>query len=414
MADIRFEPFDPQFLNDSLMHCARLREEAPIYRSPGGYWVLTRHADVRSIMGDSEKFSNAMGGKETMSLGTSIDSSIPISEISADMPVDLQELMSASLIVATDNPKHGELRRVVNRAFAPNRLTQWRLHTSELVAQLLKDVRPDKAWELNATLAVPLPITVICDILSVDHARGADIKHWSDIIINSSSGAQRGTRESMLEMLYMLRDLSKYFAPIIAERRVNPGTDVISDLVRAEEKDTLTEVDTLMFILALMVAGNETSTSTIGNAIVSLLENPDQLALLQSDPSLIPNVVEETLRYRSPVQFLVRTPYLDTEIHGQLVRAGEIMVMMMASANRDAAQFPDPDRFDIRRDCKGHMAFGQGIHFCIGAQLARAEVGAAIAALLPNLHRWKLSEKPLQRLPANLVYGYQRIELVPR
>ena len=413
MTDLSFEPFDPQFREESLAYCAKLREQAPAYRTAQGYWVITRHADVRGIMGDSERFSNAMGGKETMSLGKSIDSSIPIAEINADMPVDLEELMAASLIVATDNPKHGELRRVVNRAFSPARLVQWRSHTAELVTELLANVGPDQAWEVNSTLAVPLPVSTICDILGVDRSRGADIKHWSDVIINSSSGAARNTRESMLEMLHMLRDLSKYFAPIIAERRLNPGTDVISDLVRAEEKETLTEVDTLMFILALMVAGNETSTSTIGNAIVSLLENPDQLALLQADPSLLPNVVEETLRYRSPVQFLVRTPFKDIELHGQLIRAGEIMVMMMASANRDPVQFPDPDRFDIKRDCKGHMAFGQGIHFCLGAQLARAEAVAAIGALLPNLHRWRLADAPLERLPANLVYGYQRIELVP-
>lgn len=410
-----FEPFDPAFRDDALEHCARLREQAPIYRSPAGYWVVTRFDDVRSIMGDSERYSNAMGGQETMSLGKSIDASIPIDEIGADMPVDLRELMSASLIVATDNPKHGELRRVVNRAFSPGRLAQWRSHLSELVATLLKDISPDKPWELNSTLAIPLPVSTICDILGVDRARGPDIKHWSDVIINSSSGAQRNTRESMLDMLNMLRDLSKYFAPIIAERRTNPGTDLISDLVRAEEKETLTAVDTLMFILALMVAGNETSTSTIGNAVVSLLENPDQLALLQEKPALIANTVEETLRYRSPVQFLVRTPFKEIEVRGQTIRPGEIMVMMMAAANRDPAQFPDPDRFDITREIKGHMAFGQGIHFCIGAQLARAEVQTALGALLPNLHKWKLSDsKPLERLPANLVYGYQQIELVPR
>jgi cytochrome P450 len=409
-----FEPFDPQFRDNALTLCSELRSSAPIYRSPQGYWVVTRHADVRSIMGDASHFSNAMGGQETMSLGKSIDGTISIADINAEMPVDLEELMRASLIVATDNPKHGELRRVVNRAFSPGRLAQWREHLRQLVADLLENVSPDQSWEVNSTLAVPLPVSTICDILGVDRSRGPEIKHWSDVIINSSSGAQRNTRESMLEMLHMLRDLSALFVPIIAERRVNPGTDVISDLVRAEEQETLTEVDTLMFILALMVAGNETSTSTIGNVVVSLLENPDQLKLLQAQPSLIPNAIEETLRYRSPVQFLVRTPFKETRLHGQLIRPGEIVVMMMASANRDPEQFPDPDRFDIRRDCKGHVAFGVGAHFCIGAQLARAEVATAIAALLPDLHRWRLSEKPLERLPANLVYGYQRIELVPR
>ncbi len=413
MNDLNFEPFDPAFLNDSLAHCARLRDEAPIYRSPQGYWVVTRHEDVQRIMGDSVNFSNAMGGEETMSLGKSIGSTIPIAEINAEMPVDLEELMAASLIVATDNPKHGELRRVVNRAFLPNRLAQWREHTSMLVDQLLADVSPEKPWEVNSTLAVPLPVSVICAILGVEQSDGKHIKHWSDVIINAANGANRNTEDSMLEMVHMLRDFSKYFGPIIARRRTDPGTDVISDLVRAEEKETLTEVDTLMFILALMVAGNETSTSLLGNLIVSLLENPDQLALLQNDPSLMPGAIEEALRYRSPVQFLIRTPFKEIELHGETLRAGEPMCMMMASANRDPRKFPDPDRFDITRNAKGHMAFGQGIHFCIGAQLSRAEIGAAMTKLLPNLHRWRLSDTPLQRIPATLVYGYQRIELVP-
>lgn len=414
MTDLNFEPFDPQFREDSLVHCARLREEAPVYRSKQGYWVITRHEDVQRIMGDAANFSNAMGGEETMSLGKSIDDSIPIDEINAEMPVDLRELMAASLIVATDNPKHNELRRVVNRAFAPKRLAQWRTHTADLVEKLLAEVSPDKSWEVNSTLAVPLPVSVICDILGVDIERGPDIKHWSDVIINSGAGGNRNTRESMLDMLHMLRDFSKFFGPLIAERRTNPGEDVISDLVRAEEKETLTEVDTLMFILALMVAGNETSTSLLGNIIVSLLENPDQLELLQKDPSLMPKAIEETLRYRSPVQFLVRTPFKDIEVHGQTIHPGEIMCMMMASANRDAAKFPDPDRYDITRDAKGHMAFGQGAHFCIGAQLSRTEIAAALNRLLPDLHKWRLSDTPLERLPANLVYGYQKIELVPR
>lgn len=414
MTEIRFEPFDPDFREDSLDYCAQLREQAPVYRSPQGYWVVTRHEDVRQVMGGSERFSNAMGGKETMSLGKSIDPSIPLDEIKADMPVDLEELMAATLIVATDNPKHGELRRVVNRAFSPARVAQWRERITSLVSELLADVGTDKPWELNSTLAVPLPVSVICEILGVDRSHGAKIKHWSDVIISAGNGANRNTKESLIEMLYLLRDFSKFFGPIIAERRVNPGADVISDLVRAEEKETLTEVDTLMFIMALMVAGNETSTSLIGNTIVSLVENPDQLALLQKDPSLTMGAIEESLRYRSPVQFLIRTPFADTEVGGKQIRAGELICIMMASANRDPLKFPDPDRFDITRDSKGHLALGVGIHFCIGAQLARLEATAAISALLPNLHRWRLSDAGLERLPANLVYGYQRIELVPR
>jgi cytochrome P450 len=413
MNDLGFEPFDLAFQNEFLAHCARLREEAPVYRSPQGYWVLTRHEDVSEVMSDGARFSNALGGQETMGLNKQIDDSVPMADLNRGLETDLRELMAARLIVTTDNPRHGELRRVVNRTFLPNRLSQWRARIEAITNELLAGIRPGDPWELNATLAVPLPLAVLCEILGVERSRGPDLKRWADTIVNSGSGADRNSRDSLMETLQALREFCLFFEPLIAERRLNPGTDVISDLVRAEEAETLSTVDTLMFVLALAVAGHESTSSSIGNAIVNLLEHPDQLARLQQDPKLLPGMVEESLRYRTTVQFLFRTPFEDTTFRGHLIRAGEPICIVMASANRDPLKFPNPDQFDITRDTRGHLTFGIGMHFCLGAALSRMEMPVAIGALLPDLHRWKLADKPLERIPANLVHGYQRIDLVP-
>jgi cytochrome P450 len=414
MTEPNFEPFELSFQADFLAHCARLRAQDAVYRSPQGYWVLTRHADIANVMADGVRYSNALGGQETMGLNKQIDDSIPIEALNEGLQTDLRELMSALMIVTTDNPRHSELRRVVNRAFLPARVAQWRERVERISAELLAEVRPDAGWEVVSTLAAPLPLAVLCEILGVPRARGADLKRWADTVINSGSGDARNSRESLMRTLQAMREFCLYFEPLLAERRLNPGTDVISDLVRAEEVETLSIVDTLMFILALVVAGHESTAASIGNMVINLLEHPEQLARLQNEPKLLGNAVEESLRYRSTVQFLFRTPFVDTSCCGQLIRAGEPICIVMASANRDPDKYPDPDRFDIGRDVKGHLAFGIGMHFCLGAALARIEIPTAIGALLPHLHRWRLAEgRPPVRIPANLVHAHQRIELVP-
>lgn len=416
MTEQSFEPFDLALQADFLNHCARLREQEAIYRSPQGYWVLTRHADVSDVMGDGVRFSNALGGQETMGLNKQIDGSIPMEELNRGLETDLRELMSAQLIVTTDNPRHSELRRVVNRTFLPTRVAQWRTRIEEITTELLAGVRDDAGWEVCSTLAAPLPLAVLCEILGVPRERGPDLKRWADTIINSGSGDARNSRDSLMKTLQAMREFCLYFEPLLIERRTTPGTDIISDLVRAEEVETLSTVDTLMFILALVVAGHESTTASIGNMIINLLQHPDQLARLQADPDpkLLANALEESLRYSSTVQFLFRTPFVDTTYRGQLIRAGEPICIVMASANRDSAKFPEPDRFDIGRDIKGHLAFGVGMHFCLGAALARIEIPTAVGALLPRLHRWRLNPaQPPQRMPANLVYAHQRIELIP-
>lgn len=414
MSELVYEPFDARFREHPEWHYAELRSRAPVYRSPKGYWVISRYDEIQSILRDPITYSNSIVGKEALSLGE-IDPSIPLAEICAGMPVDPAQLMATAHLVASDPPKHTSLRRIVNKAFLPKRLGQWDEYIRAATTEFLSDVDSARPWNLVSTLAMPLPVSVICHILGGERQHRSDIKRWSDVIIHSAHGAQRGTREAQLQMLLMLRDFSNYFMPLIEARRRAPTEDLISDLVRAEENESLSNLESLMFLLNLMVAGNETTTNLIGNAVLSLLEHPEQLARLQAQPSLLSNAIEETLRHRSPVQFIIRSPAVDVELRGQLLRAGEPMCLLIASANRDPDKYPDPERFDVGRELSNsHVAFGQGIHSCLGLHLARREAHIALGALLGRLHEWRLSDRPLARVDSSLIYGFESIELVPR
>ena len=212
-------------------------------------------------------------------------------------------------------------------------------------------------------------------------------------------------------MLRTVKEFSTYFVPLIEARRVEPRNDLVSAMVAAIDNESLSNVETLMVAITIMVAGNETTTNLIGNTVVELLANPDQLKLLLDDPSLLPTAVDEGNRLTSPIQFAFREATEDTEIAGTPIPKGAIIALHMAAANRDPRRFDDPDRFLINRPPGKNLAFGHGIHFCLGAHLAGQEVRAAIGGLLPYLDRLKLTDAPLQRNPTALLNGWQRIEL---
>jgi cytochrome P450 len=203
----------------------------------------------------------------------------------------------------------------------------------------------------------------------------------------------------------------QYFKEVVEARRRNPRSDLLSVIVAAQEGETkLTDLEVVMFAVLLLAAGNETTTNLIGNAVLALLEYPDQMKKVRADPGLIPNLVEETLRYDSPVQALFRQVSADAELAGTKLPAGSIVLPLFASANRDEAQFGDPDRFDVERDTKGHLAFGYGVHFCLGAALARLETRIAFEVLLPRLGEPEV-EEPVPWLTALSLRGPLRVQL---
>jgi cytochrome P450 len=414
MLDFDYEPFDPRFRENPYQYYRQLREKAPIYRSPMGYWVISRYDDIREIQQAPELYSSAAVGKELLGVGQSLDPSVPVAELAAGLPVNLQDLMDAPLIVATDPPKHDELRRLVSRGFTPKRAMEWDVKIRAYTEEFLAGVTPDRGWDVISTLAMPLPYAAVCGILGLKNEDRPLFKQWSDVVINAAHGNGRGSAEAQTRMLSMMRAFILFFDPIIAARRANPGADLISDLVRAEEGGTLTTVEVLMFILALMVAGTETSMKLIGNMVACLLENPEQLKILQDNPALLPNAVDETLRYRAPIHFSIRTPLREVEFKGQRIKPGEIIAIAIGSGNYDEKHFPNPEKYDVSRDAKSHMTFGYGIHYCLGAHLAKREAIAAIGALLPRLHQWRLPEEPLEREENNAGIGYKHIRLRPR
>jgi cytochrome P450 len=212
----------------------------------------------------------------------------------------------------------------------------------------------------------------------------------------------------------MLKELSEYFVPLIEDRRENPRDDMISDLVRAVDVDTMTVTETVLFILVMMSAGNETTTNLIGNTVVELLRNRDQLDLLLSRPDLVPSALEEGARTQSPFQFLFREAVRDVDVCGTTIPKGSMIAILVGAANRDPSRFEDPDKFDITRTTP-HIAFGKGIHFCLGAPLARLEAKSALTALLPHLQRFTLDPgADLELGDSLLIRGYKQIPLVAR
>jgi cytochrome P450 len=280
-----------------------------------------------------------------------------------------------------------------------------------IVERCLVGIDAEPSFEVVQRLAVPLPVEMICHILGIDRSEYSRAKRWSDAFATAAGGELSSPAERNELMLSTIKEFSTYFVPLIEARRNEPRNDLVSAMVAAIDNESLSNVETLMVAITIMVAGNETSTNLIGNTVVELLSNPDQLELLLDDPSLLPNAVDEANRLTAPIQFAFREATEETELAATTIPKGAILALHMAAANRDPRRFDDPDRFDITRSAAKNLSFGHGIHFCLGAHLAGREVCAAIGGLLPYLDRLELADAPLQRNPSALLNGWQKVEL---
>jgi cytochrome P450 len=264
--------------------------------------------------------------------------------------------------------------------------------------------------DLVADLAVPVPVRVIAELLGVDPDRFEDFKRWSQAAIaifgRQASPEVRSAANAAID------ELSDYIEAAAEERRVDPRQDLISVLIEKEAEDALTVDEVTGFVILMLIAGNETTTNLIGSTAIALLDNPDQLAVVKAEPALIPDLVEEALRHTSPVQLLFRQTLREVQLGGVTLPAGAIVLPSYAAANRDPARFPDPDRFDVKRNAQGHLSFGIGIHFCLGAGLARLEARVVFESLVPRLEKLQRrnsricwSESPFLRGPVELRLG---------
>jgi cytochrome P450 len=375
MADILFNPMDPEFVADPYPMYHRLRAEDPVHHSPLGFWVLTRYPDVLAMLRDPRLIKEPIAAFVAARFGVAVPPGLGLS------------------MLDRDPPDHTRLRGLVSKAFTPRALERLRPEIQQIVDGLLDEVRGRGSMDLIEEFAYPLPVRVICEMLGVpvkDHERfkawGLDIARGLDAIMlpPDSPVGQRSVSGR--------RALAEYFRELIAERRAAPRDDMLSALIAAEEAgDTLNEEELLATCILLLVAGHETTVNLIGNGTLALLRHPAELRKLRDNPGLIGSAVEELLRFDGPVQRTARIPSEDITIGGQTIGKGEMVMPFLGAADRDPTQFPDPDRLDITRSDNRHIAFGMGIHFCLGAPLARMEGQIAINTLLARLPRLTLA-----------------------
>ncbi len=418
MHEVRYNPRSYEWRDDPYPKYRELRDHAPVHYSPeSDMWVVSRHADVQSVLTAPEQFGSKtqfrQRQKEMDELSTFQKLRSLISVI-AELKILPTKLVKARMLIMEDGEEHSVMRKLVNKGFTPRRVHSWDERIAELVEGCLTKIRQRERFDLVQELAIPLPVTVIAEWLGVEPEKKATFKRWSDAIIQGSTGEAQMVSGPGSPTWTAMVGLRNYLRPIVKARRAAPQDDLISILVQDEAEARLSDFEIFFFVLLLLIAGNETTTNLLGNCVEALLANPDQLDLVVQDPSLIPGLVEETLRYDSPVQFITRFAREDVVIAGTTIPRDAIVAVLLGSANRDERFWDEPDRFDVRRKTSGHLAFGFGAHFCLGASLARLEAKAALEALVPELPGLVRATDSVEFLDSVLIRGRVRLELEPR
>ena len=374
----------PEVLECPYPFFERVRNEAPVHQTPLGFWLVSRYDDVMAVVRDTERFSSNMRNSFT--------APAPSDELRA---IQAEAYPSVNTLLTNDPPSHTQFRALVNKAFTPKRVAQLEGEIRQITNDLIDRWVDGGRVELVSEFAVGLPLTVIADALGVYRADMPAFKRWSDDSVAPLSGMLSPERQ--LECARSRVEMQRYMAERCRERETDPRDDLLSDLVQARfdsgerAGEQLSMPELLNVIEQLLVAGNETTTKLIAAGMLALLEHPAQMMAVRADRSLIPNLVEEALRYESPVQMLPRVAKVDVEVGGVAVPAGSILMMMYGCANRDDAKYPGAAAFDVTRDnARTHLAFGQGPHFCPGAALARSEARIAFELLFDRCADWAL------------------------
>jgi cytochrome P450 len=376
-------------LSDLYPFYTQLRQEDPVHWSEAfNGWLLARYADVKAALHDPRLVSNERVSANMDRLPeTGIVDMRPFSRILAQWIINL------------DPPDHTRLRALVNKAFTPRLMESLRQSIQATVDQLLDAVEHNGEMEVLSDFAFPLSAIVISRMLGVPDQERDQFKQWTDDIHAFLGSTHLLPRQAELAQVGMLA-IRDYIREIARRRREQPTTettDLISTLLMAEERgDMLTEDELFALCINILIAGYETTMSLIANGLLLLLQNGDQLQALRNDPSLIGTGIEEFLRYETPLQNQDRVAREDLDIGGTPIRKGQRVILLLGSANRDAAQFPDPDRLDITRQDNAHLAFGYGIHFCVGAPLARVESQIAINTMLRRLPMLRLANTAVE------------------
>ena len=414
---VEFEPYSHLFQHDPYPTYRALRDHDPVHFAPeSNVWCISRYEDVEFVLTHPELFSSRTptrgSGSDMRKMGP-IDRTLAVIRSLYRLRVTPWAANRSRMLIQEDGEVHHGLRTIVNRGFTPRRIRAWETRIDKLVDNCLARARRGEPFDLVHDLAVPLPVTVIAEMLGVDARDMHKFKSWSDMLIKMSTGSGR-TESGQAGGLSVLAEMREYLMPIVRARRSEPRDDLISTIVHAKPGEKpLTDHELLMFFVLLMVAGNETTTNLLGNCVHALLDHKEVLKDMAADPSAIPGLVEETLRYDNPVQFLDREVSQDVEIRGVKIPRGEIAVVMLGSANRDERKFPEPDRFDPRRVTRNHLGFGFGHHFCLGASLARLEATGALKKLVPELLGLERVTSKREFIDSYVIRGPKRLELRP-
>ena len=378
---VTYNPLSAGMARNPYPFYAKLRARDPVHRSRLlDAWVFSRHADVDTVLRDFRRFSSDQRKRDPQRRRRSNLPQIP-----------------DPTILFLDPPDHTRLRALVNKAFTPKAVAALEPQIRKMAGTLLAAAEDPAGFDLMAGLANPLPVMVIAEMLGVPLEDRAQFRQWSNqrarILEPTVSARERKVAEEAS------RSLDTYFRSIIKARRIVPRDDIISALVHVEEEgDRLTEREMLGMLRLLLVAGNETTTNLIGNGMLALLRHPEQLQALRDDPGLIPAAVEELLRFDSPVQATLRLVLEDCDVNGFPLRRDDNVLLLNGSANHDPAVFDHADRLDIARGETNHVAFGRGIHHCLGAPLARLEGRVAVEVLLERFPSLRLlSDRPAFR-----------------
>ena len=363
----------------------QLRPSSPLLRVPPPFdaWMILDYEGVKWALNDHETFS----------------SRVP----------------APKWFIFFDAPAHTKLRALISQAFTPRMVANLEPRIRELSRQLLDQTIGRGEMDLAADFSVPLAMQVIAGMIGIPLADWARYRQWSDVILRLSYARSGGAEAELAsrDFAAVTLEMDAYLADMIQQRRNAPRSDLLTRLIEAEvDGERLSQQEILGFFQLLVVAGQETTTNLINNAVLCLLEHPDQLARLRTAPELLTSAIEEVLRYRSPIQWMMRTPRRDVEVHGQVIPAGRLVLAMIGSANRDPRQFPEAGRFEIDRDPNPHVAFGHGIHFCLGAALARMESKIALWDLLARFKNFQLvNDQPWEPRQALNVHGPTRLPI---